>query len=136
MKHYCISLLDVVHWVKGQYRDYVIATLQSGQSNSAVRFPNSSWEFNHMPFFEALMTEIFVSPQSASQNALTESPSVAALMQVGLGRDFASYISREAFKLCVDIISSHLPEIRFGDEESFSYGLCDEYDILITSHFE
>lgn len=134
MKHYCISLLEVVQWVRGQYRNYVLAVMQGTQPHNGTPFPNNSWDLDHLPFFDALMKEIFAAQATDARRSLTPSPAVAVLMSAGLPREYATFVAQEAFKLCVDTIGVHLPEIQFGDEESFSYGLCDEYDILITAH--
>lgn len=136
MKHYYVSLIDVTGFVKAQYRDIVLMALNNNRDNNQPQLRKQTWVLDHIPFMELLLREIFEQQPGRPGSVLGRTKSASYLMEQGLNSEQATYLSAEAFKQVVDTLSIHVPGIEFNNEERFAYGLCDEYDILVTDNGE
>lgn len=128
MPKYLISLLEPIQCIKARYKDYVLYAVQN---NLRQTFPNQSWEFEHAPYMQAMLTEIFSQHTQRLESFSTDSPAVAYLMQCGIDRESAIRFSAETYQDVIDALLVAVPDLVFGDENSFQYGLCDVYDIMV-----
>ena len=128
MRKYLISLLEPVQCIKSRYKDYV---LHAVQNNLRQTFPNQSWELAHGTYLQPLLPETSTRDAQRLESISKDSPAVSYLMQCGVDRDNASRMSSETYQDVIDALLLAVPDLIFGDEDSFQYGLCDVYDILV-----
>lgn len=132
MKHYNVSLVEVIQGLKSRYRDYVIAAVQRQQGFTPLPFPNQSWEFDHIPYMEALLKEIFNQSALSTMTVGQQSPATQMLMRAGVDHQYATWMTAEAFKGVIDVLVTFVPDIEFGNPDAFQYGLHSVYDLMVT----
>ena len=79
-----------------------------------------------------LLSEIFSSQVTKLPTPGSLSPTQAYLVQHGVDVETTQRLVAQAYKEVIDAIVTFVPDVIFGDEDSFQYGLCDVYDLMIT----
>lgn len=124
-----ISLAEPAQHIKQRYREYVL--IMAGRVRGLHGMPPAaSLDINAVPVLEAILHEIFQAPNQPKVFEMT--PSVRLLIHAGMDRDTARVLSQEVFTSVTDTLAVCVPDIEFGNEEGYHYGVCGEVDMMIT----
>lgn len=125
-KSIIISLAESANMVRLTFREAVLSMNKRELSGKV----DSMLNYNHIPFMEAMMQDIF-SDMSTFTYPDNIPPSTRLLIKDGLSEDIAVSLALTVFKLIIGEITTFIPDANFT-EDGYRYNLCGEYDLHIA----
>jgi len=134
-KQVLLSLAEPVGVLKQTISEYAqyIANTNNGRANGQLSLlqSNNALNYNAGEYMSLLVHEIVNSAVMIDSNKRFR-PSTKLLIQQGLDSDTAVELSLNIFKLTIDAIAAHIPELTFDNLEGYSMDFCNLRDVVIT----
>jgi hypothetical protein len=125
-KSIIVSIVEPVQLVKDSFYNYISMLIYKQDS----RVKTLNLDYNHVPFFNALLNDIF----DDSTRIGDTPPSTAILVDDGMEYEYAIELALKAFRMLLDIITTYVPDIDFSSD-GYGITMCGEYDLFISSTY-
>lgn len=132
MVTYMVSFAGVVGLLKETYREQTAVMIANRHPH--VPLMTEALNYNCVPYLTQLLEEIFTQgPDSHEDDNVPLS--TRRLIADGLPKEIALPVAHQAYLLVIDALSLMVPNLSFGYLDRHQFGMCGEYDAMITPPF-
>lgn len=124
-----ISLSDAAGIVKRGFRDYVALLLKSNSPRLGML--KDCLDYDCTQYLGQILIEIFAD-QGLPEVFGGISHSTNMLMQAGMERSNASFITLQVHRLVLSQLTAFYPNLVLGPDSGYQYEMCSEYDVFVT----
>ena len=125
-----MPLYEPVYLLKKEFRIYFenVIVNNSRKSNPYRDVPVEYLrDYNHMPFFNKLIEDIFNGYVFSDVESIC--PSTQVLIKDGMDVESAKHLALKIYNLVIATIANYLPETDFS-QDGYKFGMCSEYDLF------